>query len=228
VATIAIATLILVVTCLAVACSKAPEERAAANAPPGSTGTRPAPAPATPAPAAARSARDVCALLPAAEVTELTSIPIERAEKTADGCKWYATAAAQREKGTATVTGTLEKMTRQEPATAEEGARNVEAVMKGLIGAVGAGGPFLVAAVQSENADQAEATLKGTVAVVGAGLPGGKLEAVEGLGDRAYLGPGGSFLYVRKGPALVTLDLRQFFGTREQAIALAKRLLSRI
>jgi hypothetical protein len=215
------AALALIAAGLLVACSRGPDERPAAKAPP-TPPARPA------APAASAPARDVCALLPAAEVTELTTIPVELAEKTADGCKWFATAAAQREKGTATVTGTLEKMSKQEPATAEESARNVESVMKGLIGAVGAGGPFLVAAVQAENADQAEATLKATVAVVGAGLPGGKLEPVEGLGDRAYAGPGGSFLYVRKGPALVTLDLRQFFGTREQAIAVAKRLLSRI
>ena len=89
-------------------------------------------------------------------------------------------------------------------------------------------GPRFVVSVQSENADQAEAIVKGTVAVVGAGAPGGKLEAIEGLGDRAYWGPVGSFLLVRKGPVLLNLGLQSFSGSREQAIALARRMVSRL
>jgi len=64
--------------------------------------------------------------------------------------------------------------------------------------------------------------------VVGAGVPGGKLEPVEGLGDHAYMGPMGSLLYARKGAVWLELDLRTFPGSREQAIQIAERLLSKM
>jgi hypothetical protein len=100
-------------------------------------------------------------------------------------------------------------------------------MLKGLVGAAAPGAPLFAASIQSD-ADQAEAILKGTYAVIGGGAPGGKLEPVEGLGDRAYMGPVGSFLYVRKGPVLLNLDLRTFPGTREQAITLARRMVARL
>ncbi len=227
--------------CLVGACSKGPDTQA--NAPrdsgkqaagpasqPSRTPSAGATSPTTPAPAqtAAKPTPDACALLSAAEATEITGIPIERVERTTDGCAWYANAAAQREKSTASASGTFEKMSKQEPATAEEAMRNVETMFKGFVGAAATSGPLFAVTVQSENADQAEAILKGTVAVVGAGTPGGKLEPVEGLGDRAYWGPVSSFLLVRKGPVLLNLGLSSFSGSREQAIALARRMVSRL
>ena len=219
--------LAIAVASLAGACTKGSETQT--NPPPASSKSAASPA-SQPAPsqAAARPARDACALLSAAEATEITGLPIERVEKTTDGCAWYANAAAQREKGTASVAGTFEKMSKQEPASAEEGMRSVESMLKGMIGAAGPSGPLFAVSVQSENADQAEAILKGTVAVVGAGTPAAKLEPVEGLGDRAYWGPVGSFLLVRKGPVLFNLGLQTFSGTREQALALARRMVSRL
>ena len=56
---------------------------------------------------------------------------------------------------------------------------------------------------------------------------GGKLEPIEGLGDRAYMGPAGSLLYARKGNAWLELDLRGFPGSREQAIQIARRLIAK-
>src|SRR6478735_3023192 len=45
---------------------------------------------------------DVCALLPAKEVSDVTGLPIDRVEKKPDGCEWYANAAAQQQRGAET------------------------------------------------------------------------------------------------------------------------------
>src|SRR3989304_5302659 len=175
--------LAIAVASLAGACTKGSETQT--NPPPASSKSAAGPA-SQPAPsqAAARPARDACALLSAAEATEITGLPIERVEKTTDGCAWYANAAAQREKGTASVAGTFEKMSKQEPASAEEGMRSVESMLKGMIGAAGPSGPLFAVSVQSENADQAEAILKGT----GAGL-GVEAVAASRVGCTGPLSP---------------------------------------
>jgi len=228
--TVKLVVVALAAACLAAACGKGPEDRTSAtreSAPP----KQPAPPPATgPAPSqtAARPGRDVCALLTAEDVATLAGIAIERVEKLPDACAWYANAAAQRQKGMGNIGETVEKMTKQEPASAQESQRNMEAILKGFVGAAAPSGPVFAVSVRSEGADQAEAMIKGTVAVVGGGQPGGKLEPIDGLGDRAYMGPAGAFLYVRKGPAWVEFDLRSFTGTREQALALAGRLVSKL
>jgi hypothetical protein len=54
---------------------------------------------------------------------------------------------------------------------------------------------------------------------------GGRLELIDGLGDRAYVAAAGVLFYVRKGSALLTFGS---LGTREQTIALARKLVSRI
>jgi hypothetical protein len=215
--------------CLGTACTKDSGSRTEArrDAPAGQPAAGPPPA-TTSAPTSARPARDVCALLPIQEAAEITSLPIERVEKVPGGCAWYASAAARRDKGVADAAGTIQKLTKQEPASADEGARDMETILKGLVGAASPAGPLFAVSVQSEGADQAEAVVKGTIAVVGGGQPGGSLEPVAGLGDRAYFGPAGSFLYVRTGPAWMEMDLRAFSGTREQALALARRLVARL
>ena len=218
---------VIAAACLAGACSKAPEDRAAARKPAADQG---AASPGSPAPAqtAAKPAVDACALLSAQEATEITGVPVERVEKTADGCAWFANAAAQQQKGAASVSETFQQLNKQEPKSAEEAARSMETMLKGMIGAAGRAGPLFAISVTTENADQGEAILRGTVAAVGGGAPGGKLEPIEGLGDRAFWGPAGSFLLVRKGPALLNLGLANFAGSREQSIALARRMLSRL
>jgi hypothetical protein len=72
----------------------------------------------------------------------------------------------------------------------------------------------------------AAAAFKTSVAVAGGGLPGGRLEPIDGLGDRAYAGPAGAFYCVRKGSMFITFGFST--GTREQAIALAQKIVSRI
>src|SRR5262249_32675341 len=113
-----------------------------------------------------------------------------------------------------------------EPKTADEGVRSMENMLKGLTGAAAPNRPFFGVTVEWERGAEAEATMKGTIAAVGGGMPGGKLEPVEGLGDRASWGQAGMFLYVRKGSAFLTVGMNA--GTREQAIELAKIIVPRL
>lgn len=175
--------------------------------------------------AAAGEARDLCALLSAKEIEEITGLPIERAEKKPNGCEWYANAAAQQQKGADTARSTFEKLSKEEPKSAQEGVHSMENLLKGLGGAVAPDKPLFAVLVQRENADQGEMLLKGTVAVNGGGSPGGGLEPIDGLGDRAFMGAMGMLFYVRKGAVLITLG---GMGTREQTIALARRIVPRI
>jgi hypothetical protein len=171
-------------------------------------------------PGAAGTSEDICALLPAADVTELTGLPIERVEKKADGCEWYASAAAQQQKGAANTRDTFKKLSAQEPKTAQDAAHSMENLLNGLRGAAGPNQPVFAVTVQRGDVDQAELVLKSTVA-----MNGGRLEPIEGLGDHAYAGPMGAFFYVRKGPALISFG---GIGTREQTLALARRIVPRI
>jgi hypothetical protein len=176
--------------------------------------------------ASAHAAVDVCGLLPAAEVTELTGLAVERLEKKPNGCLWFANAEARRQQGVDTVRSTFSKLNKQEPKSAAEGARSMESMLKGLTGAAAPDQPLLDVSVQWDKADEAEATLKGTVGAIGGGLPGGRFEPIEGLGDRAFKLPMASIFYIRKGAALVSFGMSA--GTHEQAIAVAKRIVSRI
>jgi hypothetical protein len=167
-----------------------------------------------------RPSEDICALLPASEVTEATGLPIDRVEKKPDGCEWYANAAAQQQKGAANTRDTFKKLSAQEPTSEKDAARSMENLLNGLRGAVGPNHPVFAVTVQRGDVDQAEAVLKSTLAV-----NGGRLEPIEGLGDHAYAGPMGAFFYVRKGPALISFA---GIGTREQTLALARRIVPRI
>jgi len=170
-------------------------------------------------------APDVCALLSAKEIEEIAGVPIDRAEKKPNGCDWYANAAAQQQKGADTARGTLASLMKEEPKSAQELVGSMQNLLKGAAGAVAPDKPLFAVLVQRENADAAEAMLKTTVAVGGGGASGGGLEPIEGVGDRAFMGAMGAIFYVRKGPALITFGS---MGTREQAIALARRIVPRI
>jgi hypothetical protein len=170
--------------------------------------------------APAEPALNVCTLLPAKEFTEITGLPIERTEKKPDGCEWYAPAAAQQQKGADTVRDTFTQLSAKEPKSADEGVKRMENLFNGLQGAVGPNKPVFAVTVQHGDVDQAELLLRGTVS-----MNGGHVDAIEGLGDRAFGGPMGAFFYVRKGPALITFG---GIGSREQTIALARRIVPRI
>lgn len=63
------------------------------------------------------------------------------------------------------------------------------------------------------------------MAVGGGGASAGGLEPIDGLGDRAFMGAMGAIFYVRKGATLITFGST---ATREQTIALARRIVPRI
>lgn len=176
--------------------------------------------------AADTNSRDLCALLAPKELTEITGVEIERAEKTPNGCEWYANAAAQQQKSADNARTTLKKLTGQEPKSATEGVRMFEDLLKGVGGAAAPTKPIFAATVHWNAGDGAETMLKGTVAANSAGLPNGGLEPIEGLGDRAFIGAMGMLFYVRKGSTLVLFGAMGI--TREQEIALARKFVSRL
>lgn len=175
---------------------------------------------------ASRSTTDLCALLSVKEMSDVTGLPIERAEKKDNGCEWFANASARQQQSADTVRSTFQQLTKQEPKSAQEGVRAMESMLTGMRGAVAPDKAVFAVTAQFENGDEGEAVMKGTVAVAGGGAPGGQLEPVEGLGDRAYWGPMGTFLLVRKGPAVLMFG--STLASREQAVALARRLVERI
>src|SRR5260370_367554 len=79
--------------------------------------------------ALAMPALDVCALMSPAEATELAGIPIDRAERTSNGCNWYAKPRAAQQKGTDTAKDGFEKMSKQEPASFDEAMKNMEKLL---------------------------------------------------------------------------------------------------
>jgi hypothetical protein len=164
--------------------------------------------------------RDVCALLPAAEVTEVTGLPIARVARVPNGCEWYPNAAAQQQRSADTARATLQKLMTQEPKSAEDGVHSMETILNGARGAAGPDKPVFVVTIQWTDGDQAEMLLKGTVAV-----NGGRVENIEGLGDHAFALPMGVAFYVRKGSALISFA---GIGARERTIALARRIVPRI
>jgi hypothetical protein len=178
------------------------------------------------APAATPEGRDVCTLLAASEVMEITGVTIERTAKTPDGCEWYASAEAQQQKGAATARSSFEQLTKQEPKSAADAVRTMENLLKGAGGATAPTKPLFAATVHWNDGDQAETMFKGTVAVNGGGQPGGALDPIDGLGDRAFIGAMGMLFYVRKGPALVLFGAMGI--TREQEIALARKFVAKL
>jgi hypothetical protein len=170
-------------------------------------------------------APDVCALLSAKEIEEIAGVPIERAEKKPNGCDWYPNAAAQQQKGADTARGTLASLMKEEPKSAQELVGSMQNLLKGVGGTVSPDKALFAVLVQRENADAGEALLKTTVSVSGGGASGGGLEPVDGLGDRAFIGAMGAIFYVRKGATLITFGS---MATREQTIALARRIVPRI
>ena len=200
----------------------APKANASTSAPPASRSSEAADRTLS---AKTPAAVDVCALLPAADVTEIMGLPIDRVEKKPDGCEWYANASAHRQKGVDTVRGTFAKLSKEEPKSAEEGVRSMQNMLKGMTSAAAPDKPVFAVAIEWKDADQAEATIKTTIGVLSGGAPGGRLEPIGGLGDRAYAGPADVVFYVRKGAAFLTFGS---LGTRDQAIALMRRVVQRI
>lgn len=168
---------------------------------------------------------DACALLPASEVTQVIGLPIERVQKKDDGCEWYANTAAHQQKGVDTVRGTFAKLSKEEPKSAEDGVRSMQNMLKGMTSAASPDKPVFAVDIRWKDGDQAEAMIKSTIGVLSGGAPGGRLEPIEGLGDRAYAGPADVIFYVRKGSAFLTFGS---LGTREQTLALMRRVVQRI
>ncbi|MBI5280731.1 MAG: zinc ribbon domain-containing protein [Candidatus Solibacter usitatus] len=183
---------------------------------------------------ALRRTADVCSLLSKDELQEIMSLPIVRADREGNSCTYYGEAAATAAGGEAKVKESFEKLQKSEPKSVEDAKAVMEQLTKGLAGAAAATGsapggavPVLKITVNWGEAKSQEAAFKIAMKGLTAGLPGKYMENIPDLGDRAYSAPMGAAIFVVKGDAWIEVDSR-VMATREQAIAAAEKLLSRL
>lgn len=182
----------------------------------------------------ARRVADVCALLSAAEAARATGLAIERAESRGDECRYFGSAAQAAEKGQQQAQEAMRKMRENKAASDQEAARALEDLMKGLAagGQASEQGPlFQIGVKYGEEARQEETGYRTAMGMMGAitGAKEGtsKPTGLEGVGDRAYLAPLATGLFMMKGDAWVEIS-GPGLPSREALIALARAVAGKL
>lgn len=182
----------------------------------------------------ARRVADVCALLSAAEAASATGLPIERAESRGGECRYFGSAAQAAEKGQQQAQEAMRKMRENKAASDQEAARAMEDLMKGLAasGQASEQGPlFQISVKYGEEARQEETGYRTAMGMLGAfaGAKEGtsKPTGLEGVGDRAYLAPLATGLFMMKGDAWVEIG-GPGLPSREALIALARAVAGKL
>lgn len=189
------------------------------------------------APAVTGSARryaDPCALLSAAEASAATGLAIQRTESRDGECLYYGSAEQAAEKGQAQAQEAMRKMRENKAGDEKEAARVMEDFMKGIAASAQApeGGPlFQIKVTYGEEAGQQESGYRTAMGLMGAmtGAKEGtsKPTGLEGVGDRAYLAPLATGLFMRKGDAWVEIGGPGLAG-RDSLIALARAAAAKL
>ncbi len=182
----------------------------------------------------ARRYADPCSLLSAAEASRATGIAITRTEGRGDECLYYGSAEQASEKGLAQAQEAMRKMRENQAADEKQAARLMEDLMKGLAasGQPAQGGAlFHVKVTYGEEAKQQESAYRLAMGFMG-GVPGAqegtsKPTGLEGIGDRAYLAPLATGLFVLKGDAWVEIGGPGMPG-RDALIAVARAVAARL
>ncbi|MGQ9916248.1 MAG: zinc ribbon domain-containing protein [Bryobacteraceae bacterium] len=182
----------------------------------------------------ARRVADVCALLSAAEAARATGLAIERAESRGNECRYFGSAAQPAEQGQQQAQEAMRKMRENKAANEQEAARALEDLMKGLAasGQASEQGPlFQIAVKYGEEARQQETGYRTAMGMMGA-ITGAKEGAskptgLEGVGDRAYLAPLATGLFMMKGDAWVEIS-GPGLPNREALIALARTVAGKL
>lgn len=191
----------------------------------------------SPAPAVTGSARrynDPCALLSAAEASAATGLSIQRTEPRGGECLYYGSAEQAAEKGQTQAQEALKKMRENKAGDEKEAARLMEDFMKGIAasGQTSEGGPlFQIKVTYGEDAKQQESSYRLAMGMMGvvAGAKEGtsKPTGLEGVGDRAYLAPLATGLFMRKGDAWVEIGGTGLAG-RDSLIAVARAVAAKL
>ncbi len=182
----------------------------------------------------ARRVADACALLSAAEAARATGLTIERAESRGDECRYFGAAAQAAERGQQQLQEAMRKMRENKAANEQEAARTMEDFVKGLAasGRAGKDEPlFQISVKYGEDARNAETGYRTAMGMLG-GIAGAKEgvskpAGLEGIGDRAYLAPLASGLYMVKGDAWVEVGGPGLPG-RETLISLARAVAGKL
>jgi hypothetical protein len=182
----------------------------------------------------ARRVADPCALLSAKEAARATGLAIDRAEAQGDECRYFGSAAQAAEKGQQQVQEAMRKMRENKTASEQDAARTMEDFMKGLAasGQAGEGAPlFQISVKYGEEARSAETGYRTAMGMMGA-LAGAKEgvskpAGLEGIGDRAYLAPLATGLFLVKGDAWVEIGGPGLPG-REALIALGRAVAGKL
>lgn len=183
---------------------------------------------------AARRYSDPCALLSAAEASGATGLAIERTESRDGECLYFGSAEQAAEKGQLQAQEAIRKMRENKAGDEKEAARVMEDLMKGLAasGQAGQRGPlFQIKISYGEEAGQQESAYRTAMGLVGA-MAGAQQDApkpsnIEGVGDRAYLAPLATGLFMRKGDAWVEIGGTGLPG-RDSLIALARAAAAKL
>ena len=191
-------------------------------------------APARAITGSARRYSDACSLLPAPEASSVTGLSIQRAEPRDGECLYFGAAEQAAEKGQSQAQEALRKMRENKAGDGKEAARVMEDFMKGIAASSQAseGGPlFHIKVIYGEDAKQQESGYRLAMGMVGAlaGAEEGtsKPSGLEGVGDRAYLAPLATGLYMRKGDAWVEIGGTGLAG-RDALIALARAVAAKL
>ena len=163
---------------------------------------------------------DPCEHLSSEEAAEILGVAMERSERQANVCNYYARAVSDQEKQER-VGEAFKKLQEQSQSKTEAGAAVEELTKTMVAAAAGSGTPLLVVTYDA-NGKSKMAAMK-----IAVGAVGGKdtLQAVSGLGDEAVFGPMNSILMVVHNGLGIELDLRQVPGGREKGIELARRIV---
>ena len=187
---------------------------------------------------------DACALLTKEDLSQILSLPVERAEgsgkSATSSCEYYSSQAQQR--GEQEASAAAKKMeghkTNDNAAEQAQGVRDFGDLVRGITGAAGAtnNAPILTISIDSETPGAVVAGFK-TGSGLGladslmkrmGGAPNLVTENVPGVGDEGVFAPMLGWSVFRKGDVAVIIGARMLPGGREAQIAIAKRIFSKL
>lgn len=187
-------------------------------------------------PAATGSAKrysDACALLSAAEASRATGLTIQRTELRQDECLYFGSSDQAAEQGHAQVQEAMRKLEQNKSGNEKDAARAMEDLMKGMAasGRSGEEPLFQIKITYGEEAGQQESAYRVAMGMLGAAAGADKnstaSQGLEGVGDRAYLAPLATGLFVRKGDAWIEVG-GPGLPNRQALIALGRAVAARL
>ncbi len=188
---------------------------------------------------------DTCALLTKEDLSQLLSLPVERAEGTGKSgnseCRYYSSQAQQR--GQEEALAAKQKIEGEgksgNAADQAQTVRDFGNLIRGITGAAGAtnDAPMLTISIDSADPKAMVAGFKTGMEVTGfaiksrlgsGGAPNLVTEDVQGVGDEGIFAPLFSMSVFRKGDVAVFIDARMLPGGKEAQITIAKRIFSKL